>query len=195
MGELASYRLSDFILFSETVYYRQFELYNQAIWPLHTVAILFSLLIGYALWKMPVWAGRVMSGLLVVAWLWVAWEFLYQRFQQIHVVAEYYALGFVLQAGLLVWDGVIKNCLTRCSTSQLRIMTGAMALFVALVLYPFTPFMTGRNGLQFEMFAITPDPTVLATLAILFIYKAPKVLYVIPVIWVIVSGMTLFIIQ
>jgi len=195
MGELASYRLSDFILFSETVYYRQFELYNQAVWPLHTVAILFSLLIAYALWKKPAWAGRVISGLLVVAWLWVAWDFLYQRFQQIHVVAEYYALGFALQAGLLASYGVIKNRLTRCTTSQLRIMIGAMALFVALVLYPFTPLMTGRNWLQFEMFAIAPDPTVLATLAILFAYKAPKVLYVVPVIWVIVSGMTLFVMQ
>jgi len=195
MGELASYRLSDFILFSETVYYRQFELYNQAIWPLHIVAILFSLLLAYALWKKPAWAGRVISGCLVVAWLWVAWAFLYQRFQQIHVVAEYYALSFALQAGLLVWYGVIKNRLTRCSTSQLRIMIGAMALFVALVLYPFTPFMTGRNWLQFEMFAIAPDPTVLATLAILFAYKVPKVLYAIPVIWVIVSGMTLFVMQ
>jgi len=195
MGDLASYRLSDFILFSETVYYRQFELYNQAIWPLHIVAILFSLLLAYALWQKPAWAGRVISGCLVLVWLWVAWAFLYQRFQQIHVVAEYYALGFALQAGLLTSYGVIKNRLTRCSQSQLRIMIGAMALFVALVLYPFIPFMTGRNWLQFEMFAIAPDPTVLATLAILFIYKAPKVLYVIPVIWVIVSGVTLFLMQ
>ena len=58
MGELASYRLSDFILFSQTAYYRQFELYNQAIWPLHLVAVLFSLLIGFALWKKPAWAGE-----------------------------------------------------------------------------------------------------------------------------------------
>ena len=193
MGDLASYRLSDFILFSETVYYRQFELYNQAIWPLHIVAILLSLLLGYALWQKPAWAGRVISGCLVVAWLWVAWAFLYQHFQKIHVVAEYYALGFALQAGLLAKYGVIKNRLTRCTTSQLRIIIGTMVLFVVLVLYPFIPFMTGRNGLQFEMFAIAPDPTVLATLAILFVYKAPKVLYLLPVIWVIVSGMTLFV--
>lgn len=195
MGELASYRLSDFILFSETVYYRQFELYNQAAWPLHGVAILFSLLIGYALWKRPAWAGRVISGLLVVSWLWVAWAFLYQRYNQIHVVAEWYALGFVLQAGLLAGCGVIKNRLALCVTSQPRLLIGAWVLFIALVFYPFMPLLSGRNWLQFEMFALAPDPTVLATLAILFIYKAPKGLYVIPVIWVIVSGTTLFVME
>ena len=77
MGELASYRLSDFILFSQTTYYRQFELYNLAVWPLHIVAIFFSVVLLYALWKKPVWAGRVISGLLVVSWCWVAWAFLY----------------------------------------------------------------------------------------------------------------------
>jgi len=193
MGEWTSYRLADFILFSEKVYYRQFELYNQTIWPLHGVAILFALLILYALWKRPVWAGRVVSGILVVSWIWVAWAFLYQRFYHIHVVADWYALGFVLQAGLLSKYGVIKNRLTRFTSSQPWMIVGAAAVFIALLFYPFIALMAGRSWLQFEMFALTPDPTVLTTLGILLIYKAPKVLYVIPVSWVMISGMTLLV--
>jgi len=193
MGELASYRLSDFILFSQTVYYRQFELYNQAIWPLHLVALLFALLIGYALWKKPAWAGRFISGILVVSWCWVAWAFLYQRFYQIHVMADGYALGFVLQAGFLTWYGVIKNRLTLITTNWPRIIIAAGVLCIALLFYPFIALLTGRSWLQFEMFALAPDPTVLATLAILLVCKAPKILYVIPVIWVLVSGTTLFV--
>ena len=193
MGEWTSYRLSDFILFSETAYYRQFELYNQAIWPLHGVAILFTLLILYALWKKPVWAGRVVSGILVVSWIWVAWAFLYQRFDQIHVVADGYAIGFVLQAGLLTKYGVIKNRLIRFTTSQPRMIIGAGTLFIALLFYPFIALLAGRSWLQFEMFALAPDPTVLTTLAILLINKAPHVLYVIPVTWLIISGMTLLV--
>jgi len=193
MAALASYRLSDFILFSETAYYRQFELYNQAIWPLHLLATLFSLLIGYALWKKPAWGGRVVSGLLVVSWCWVAWAFLYQRFNQIHVVADMYALGFVLQACFLAWYGVIKNRLALVAASRPGIVVGAGVLFIALLIYPFIALITGRGWLQFEMFALAPDPTVLATLAILLVYKAPKILFVIPVIWAIVSGMTLLV--
>ena len=193
MVELASYRLSDFILFSGAAYYRQFELYNQAIWPLHIVALLFSLLIVYAHWKKPVWAGRLIATLLVVSWLWVAWAFLYQRFYQIHVVADWYALGFILQAGFITWYGVIKNRFTMCVSSRLRITIGSVLLFVTLLFYPFIAFISGRSWMQFEMFALAPDPTVLATLAILLFYKVPTVLYAIPFIWVLLSAMTLFV--
>jgi len=193
MGELASYRLSDFILFTQTAYYRQFELYNQAIWPLHILAIIFALLILYALWKKPVWAGRLLALLLVVSWLWVASAFLYQRFFQIHVVADWYAFGFVLQAGLITWYGVIRNRFTLLVSNRLRIKMASALLFVAFIFYPFIAFITGRSWMQFEMFALAPDPTVLATLAILLFYKVPIVLYAIPLIWMLLSAMTLIV--
>ena len=193
MGELTSYRLSDFILFSQTAYYRQFELYNNAIWPLHLVAILFSVVIFYALWKKPVWAGRFVAVLLVVSWLWVAWAFLYLRFYQIHVVANWYTLGFILQAGLIAWYGVIQNRFNVFMTSPWRIWIGSGLLFLSLFVYPFIPVMFGRSWQQFEMFALVPDPTVLATLAILLFYRSHKVLYLIPFIWILVSGVTIFV--
>jgi Family of unknown function (DUF6064) len=193
MGELASYRLSDFILFSQTAYYRQFELYNQAFWPLHIVAIIFALMIFNALWKKPVWAGRLVAILLVVSWLWVALAFLYQRFYQIHVVADWYVFGFILQAGLITWYGVIKNRFNMFVSNRLKINIGSGLLFIAFIFFPFIAFITGRSWMQFEMFALAPDPTVLATLAILLFYKVPMVLYAIPIIWILLSAMTLFV--
>lgn len=185
--------MSDFILFSDRVYYRQFELYNNAIWPLHLIAILFSLVIIYTLWKTPVWTGRLIAVLLTLSWVWVAWAFLYERFYQIHVVANGYALGFVLQAGLITWYGIIKNQFTLSEDSRPRINTGLVLLFISLILYPFIAFMTGRSWLQFEMFSLTPDPTVLATIAVLVLCKVPSVLYVIPLIWLLISGVTLIV--
>jgi len=192
MGDLASYRLSDFILFSQTAYYRQFELYNQSIWPLHCVAILFALMIFYALWKNPVGAGRSVALLFVVSWVWVAWAFLYQRFYQIHVVADWYAFGFILQAGLIAWYGVIKNRFTLSVESRPKVKIGSGLLFIALVVYPFIAVISGRSWMQFEMFSLAPDPTVLATLAMLLFYKASIILYVIPSIWILLSVITLF---
>jgi len=191
MGELASYRLSDFILFSQTAYYRQFELYNQAVWPLHIVAIIFASIILYAVWKKPAWAGRLVALLLVVSWLWVAWAFLYQRFYQIHVVADMYALGFILQAALIAWYGIVKNRFAIFVKNQFRTKAGSALLFVAFIFYPFVAYITGRNWMQFEMFVLAPDPTVLATLAILIFYKVPFLLYVVPIIWLILSAITL----
>jgi len=193
MDELASYRLSDFILFSQATYYRQFELYNQAIWPLHSVAILFALMIFYALWKKPVWAGRGIALLFVVSWVWVALAFLYQRFYQIHVVADWYAFGFILQSGLIAWYGVIKNRFILFVESRLRVKIGSSLLFIAFVFYPFIAVLSGGSWMQFEMFALAPDPTVLATLAMLLFIKASIVLYVIPIIWILLSALTLFV--
>ncbi|MCK5386588.1 MAG: hypothetical protein KAJ39_05355, partial [Gammaproteobacteria bacterium] len=66
-------------------------------------------------------------------------------------------------------------------------------LFISLIIYPFIAFITGRSWLQFEMFSLTPDPTVLATLAILYLCKVSSVLYVVPIIWLLISGMTLIV--
>ena len=193
MGELTSYSLSDFILFSDKVYYRLFELYNQAIWPLHLIAILFSFVIIYAWWKKPAWAGRLTASILIVSWLWVAWAFLFERFYQIHAVANWYAIGFVLQAGLIAWYGIINNQFVLFAGSQLRKNIGIVLLFVSLIIYPFIALISGRSWLQFEMFSLYPDPTVLATLAILVLCKASRVIYVIPIMWLIISGMTLIV--
>ena len=195
MGGLTSYRFSDFILFSENAYYRQFEFYNQAIWPLHLVALVFAFIILYALYiktdKKPEWAGRVLAILLVASWLWVAVAFLYLRFYQIHVVANWYAFGFVLQAGLLLWYGVIKNRLLLHVKSHFMKITGSALLLMSFIIYPFIALLSGRYWQQFEMFALAPDPTAIATFAILLFYKVPWVLFVIPVIWLVLSGMTL----
>ena len=195
MGDLTSYSLSDFILFSDKVYYRQFEFYNQAIWPMHLIAIIFSLVIIYTLWKKPAaaWSGRLIAVLLTLSWFWVAWVFLYERFYQIHVVANWYALGFVLQAGLITWHGAIKNQFTLSEESQLRKNIGVGILFISLIIYPFIAFMTGRSWLQFEIFSLTPDPTVLATIALFVLCKVSTMLYIIPITWLLISGVTLIV--
>lgn len=193
MGELSSYSLSDFILFSDNAYYRLFELYNQAIWPLHLVAIAFALVIVFFLWKKPAWAGRVIAVLLTLSWVWVAWAFLYERFYQIHIVANWYAFAFILQAGLITWYGVIKNQFSLLVQSKPRANLGLVLLFISLIIYPFIALVAGRNWLQFEMFMLAPDPTVLATLAILVLCKVSSVLYVVPVIWLLISSVTLIV--
>lgn len=190
---MLSYSLSDFILFSDKAYYRLFELYNHAIWPLHLIALVFSLVIIFALWKKPAWAGRAIAVLLTVSWIWVAWAFLFERFYQIHLVANWYAFAFVLQAGLITWFGVINNQFSLFVQSKLRINISLVLLFISLIIYPFIALITGRSWLQLEMFSLTPDPTVLATLAILVLCNVSSALYVIPVIWLLISGMTLIV--
>lgn len=187
MGELTSYRLSDFILFSESAYYRQFELYNQAVWPLHVLSIILGLVILYVLRRRPAWAGRYISAVLIAGWAWVAYAFLYQRFYQIHVVADLYALAFLLQAGLVVWYGLFKDRFIRKSDNRIVIIAGLIMLAIGFVFYPFIALMSGRNWQQFELFALAPDPTAVATLGIFLLLRAPFILFVIPLVWLMIS--------
>jgi len=191
MGELASYHLSDLILFSQSTYFRLFELYNQAVWPVHLLAISFACLIVYAFWKKPAWSGRSIAAILVVSWSWVAVAFLYQRFYQIHVVANVYATGFIVQALLMLWYGVLKNRLIDFSKSKMRIKAGSVLLILSLCVYPLIAVISGRSWMQFEMFALAPDPTALVTVAVFMFFKLPVILYVIPVLWLVISAVTL----
>jgi hypothetical protein len=193
MDSLSSYHLSDFILFSGPVYYRQFELYNQSIWPLHLVAVLFAFAMLYALWKKPAWAGRLVAAILVTGWVWVAYAFLYQRFYQIHVVANWYALGFVLQAVLMTWYGLLKDRFTELTLNPYRHATGLVLLLTGIMIYPLIAWFMGRPWQQLEMFVLAPDPTVIVTLGVLLLLRVPPALFVIPVVWLLISYTTLYV--
>ena len=55
------------------------------------------------------WSGRAVAAILAALWLFVAWAYLLERYDPINWAARYFAIGFVLQAALLVWTGVIRD--------------------------------------------------------------------------------------
>jgi Family of unknown function (DUF6064) len=109
MSEWWTYSLSDFLLFSPRTYCRLFELYNLAVWPWQIVAFVLGLAV-LALWLYGgSWRGRAIAGILAVCWLWVAWAYLLVRYDTINWAASYFAIGFVIEAALLVWSGLIRD--------------------------------------------------------------------------------------
>ena len=75
-------------------------------------------------------------------------------------------------------------------------LLGLLFIAAGILIYPFIAFITGRPWQQFEMFALAPDPTALVTLGILLFYKvyksgAARILFVIPVSWLVISYTTL----
>ena len=193
MGDLSTYSLSDFILFAEFSYYRLFELYNQALWPWHVLPVCAGLLLLYLYKAKLAWSGRVIAVVLFISWLWVAWAFLYQRFYQIHVVANGYALGFVVQAVLIAWYGMLQNHFQIPKDHTRSTKTGLALVLIAVFIYPLIAVFTGRDAWSFEMFGLAPDPTVLATFGMLLMVRARWWLYILPVFWSIISGITLLV--
>lgn len=191
MSDWLSYSLSDFLLFSPQTYYRLFELYNQAIWPGQILALALGLTILGLLRGGGTAHGRFIAGILALGCLWVAWAYLWQRYDTINWAARYFALGFAIEAILLIAAGPILGRL------RFRMAGGATAwfglgLFVfALAAQPFIGTLLGRSWTQVEIFGIAPDPTILATLGLLLLTTRIRWdLLVIPLLWCALTGAT-----
>lgn len=194
MSEWWTYSLSDFLLFSPRVYSRLFELYNASVWP----AQILSLALGVAMVLMllrPVrGGGRLIPVILGVQWLWIAWAFFFERYAAINWAAIYIAPAFALEGALLIAAGVAGPGLRFVRRGGRGFAAGLVLFTAALVLYPLIAPLLQRPWAAAEIFGIAPDPTAVATLAILALAagRLRVGLMVIPVLWCVVTGATLW---
>jgi hypothetical protein len=222
MSEWWTYTLGDFLLFSPRTYYRLFALYNAEIWPLQLVTLALGAVIPVLVVRAPAWSGRAVAAILAALWLFVAWAYMLERYDPINFAARYFAVGFALQAALLVWTGVVRDRLRFDLPSPLipaqagiqdqshragnrqdwaPAFAGAsgarwmgLALFIyALAIHPLIPPLTGRPLAQAEIFGLAPDPTAVATLGVLLAATRPCWhLLILPLAWCAISWLTLW---
>lgn len=195
MSEWWTYRLSSFLMFSPQVYERLFELQNRAWWP----APVLALLLGAALLVLMRlrWSGaaRVVMLLLALAWLSVAWTFFAQRYAQIHLAGNAFAIAFALQGLLLLAHAVLPSRMRPVFEHDAFANLGAVLLIAALAFWPLLAPGTGRTWWQAEVLGLAPDPTALATLGVLLACRLGPwhwLLLPLPVLWLLFSGATLW---
>jgi hypothetical protein len=196
MSEWWTYTLSDFLLFSPRTYYRLFELYNLAVWPLHLLTLALGVAILVLWLRGTAHHGRILAAILAACWAWVAWAYLLERYDTINWAASYFAIGFAVQVVLLVWVGVIRGGLSLRPPGD-RIGLISLAVFVfALGVQPLIGPFLGRPWTQVEFFGIAPDPTTIATLGVLLGTQRPHwLLLLIPLAWCVIGGATLWAMQ
>jgi Family of unknown function (DUF6064) len=196
MSEWWTYSLSDFLLFSPRTYYRLFELYNSAIWPLQVLALALGVVILALLLRGGLWRGRAVAAMLATCWLWVAWAYLLERYDTINWAASYFAAGFVVEGLLLIWTGIVRDRLRFRPGSDLIGRAGLCICLFALFVHPLIGPLAGRPWLQVELFGVAPDPTAVATLGVLVAaHRTHWELLIIPLLWCAISGATLWTMQ
>jgi Family of unknown function (DUF6064) len=193
MPEWWTYRLSDFLLFSPRTYYRMIERLNESVWPAHLLTLalggtILALALGATIPRL-----RVVWTTLALLWLWTGWAFLWRRYAAINWAAVYIAPLFVLQALLLLMEGFGRSTQRNRSDGRTR-ATGLALLVGAIALYPVIAPVVGRGWGPAEVFGIEPDPTAIATLGIVLLVPGRRSgrLMVIPVVWCLISGLTLW---
>jgi hypothetical protein len=193
MSEWWTYNPHDLLMFSPETYYRQFELHNTALWPLHLMALAGGLTILGLLVKPPAWAGRLIAALLAATWAFVAYAYFFVRYATISLAAPYYGWAFLAQAALflLVGTGLGKLHFTH---ARRDLRAAGVGLYLAgLILLPLMALVFGRPPGQFEFFGIAPDPTVVGTLGVLAAADRMRwLLVIIPVLWTAMTGVTLW---
>lgn len=193
MSEWWTYTLSDFLLFSPRVYYRLFELYNRSLWPLAIVSLALGLAIFLLVLRPTHASHRVIPAILGAFWIWIAWAFFWERYGSINWASVYLAPLFGLQGVAFLWtavSGQIKFVPSRKIPDVV-----ALAIFCfSLVGYPFLAALTGRTWIAAEIFGLAPDPTALATLALLALADGGSrwPLLIVPLIWCLITGLTLW---
>ena len=196
MDEWWTYDIADLVLFTPETYFRLFEFYHRDWWPIQLVCLAMAVVILLCLRLKSGWGGRLIAILLAASWAWVGWAFLHLRLAPIHWIADWYAVAFVLQALLFFVSGILPRGLELETGNSMRVYIGVFVLLGALLAMPVTALLTGRDWMQAELFAMTPDATVLATLGLLLgIGRAAVWLMVIPVAWCLVSGTTLWVLE
>ena len=190
----SNYTIEDLLLFSERVYDRMFELHNAAVWPMHVVAIAAGLFVLFVAFNPSERGVRIAFGLLAMAWLFVAGAFFYARYATINWAAVYIVPLFGLMAALLGWFAVrAKPPEVSCNGTFPKVIAGSV-LVLSLVAYPLLDVLSGRPWIAAQVFAIAPDPTVVATLGFLALSRGAGVLVamIIPVLWAAITALTLY---
>lgn len=192
MTDLLSYSLDDFLLFSLPAYYGIFEQINAAFWPgAHMVSLLVGLAIAGALWSSGKWPGQMVYGLLAIGWAWTGWYFMALEYAAINWAATYLVPVFFAQALLFAGAALSGRGLALQEKPSLLVV---LIFVFAVIVYPVTGVVLGRPWHAAEMFGLSPDPLVAATLAVLLASKGSlsSTSWILPLAWVALSGLTLW---
>lgn len=194
MSELWSYSLSDFQLFSLRVYYRLFELHNNALWPVQVLTIGLGLAMFYLVARPTPARSRMIFAILGALWLWIAWSFFWERYATINWLATYIAPFAAMQGYLLLRAGAMTSLPDFAEPRQGWDAAAHGLLAFAVVGYPFIALAMGRPWSAVEVFGITPDPTAIATVAVVALARGRIrwLLMLIPGLWCVMTGLTLW---
>jgi Family of unknown function (DUF6064) len=194
MSEWWTYSLSDMLLFSPRVYYRLLVSNNLAMWPAQVLTVALGLAMIYALARPSTERTRATLAALGVLWILVAWAFFWNRYATINWGSPYVAPVYALQGLMLVVAGASGRWLGISPSTRLAGSAGTVLFAAVLVGYPLIAPLVGRPWSAAEVFGIAPDPTALATLALLAVARDRLrwPLMVIPLLWIAISTATLW---
>ena len=179
--------------FTAEQFFGVFARYNQSVWPAQIALNALALTCIGLVFLRSAAAGRWISALLAVLWFWVAVAYHFAFFSGINPAA--WVFGGVTFAGGLVflWIGTLKSTLRFAPAGGWRGAIGGLLLAYALIGYPLLGLLLGHRYPAAPTFGV-PCPTTIFTLGLLLFASppAPRLAFVVPVLWVGVGSIAAF---
>ena len=194
MRDWLTYQLSDFLLFSEAVYWRLFVLENASLWPFPLIMPFVMLVVLAVHLRRPDTGQRAMAAFLAVAWASIGWHFVWLRYAPVNWVMVYVAPLFLVQVAVLLFFAWKTPAKTVPPSGQryfgyALILTGALA-------YPVLALLDHRPIASAEVIGIAPDPTAVASVGAAFLMSSgwqARIVLILSLLWLGQSAVTLFV--
>ncbi|MEQ8585768.1 MAG: DUF6064 family protein [Thalassobaculaceae bacterium] len=186
-----SYSPQDFLLFSERVYWRLFELHNAALWPAQIPAVVVGLAVVFLILRPRPWSGRALAVVLAVAWVVAGLGFM-PRYATINWAAANLVPAFLGYAALVAAFGFLARALEPQRSQPAQWAAVGLCLY-GLAVPPLLAVLADRPA-SAEVFGLMPDPTAIVTLGAVLAAgrRWPTLLLaVFPAVWCVASWATL----
>ena len=178
--------------FTPDAFFDVFAAYNQRLWPF---ALVLWLLTAYALVVLtrarPVQPWFI-PGLLAIHWAWAGLAYHAAFFSRINPAAWGFSGLFLLEAGLLLWHGVVHRRLQLSRGPFFRQIL-SWGLIAYALMYPAIARAEGHAFPRLPTFGV-PCPTAILTVGFLLAAdrSLPRLVAVIPLMWAFIGGSAAF---
>lgn len=166
-----------------------FVAYNAAIWPLQIVGTGLGLVVVGALWLHRRHSTKLILAILALMWAvnGIAYHFIF--FSTINPAAKYFAVLFVLQAGLFTAAAATATDFRFNTGRDWRSVAGGSVIVYAMLIYPVLGKIAGHGLMAGPMFGVAPCPTTIFTIGLLMLARGRwvKWLSIIPLLWSVVG--------
>ena len=170
-----------------------FRDYNLAIWPVQVVALVLGLAAVALTFARSAAAGRIVSAILALMWLWNGVVYHGMFFTGINKAAWLFACLFIFE-GLLLAEASYAGRLSFRPKARAARRAGLGFALYALVLYPLIGRAFGFTWPAAPMFGTAPCPVTIFTSGLLLLAEpgVPRRLLIVPALWAAIGGSAAF---
>jgi len=170
--------------FTTDEFFKIFEKYNLAVWPMQYVSVIMAMIAIFLAVKKTSYSSGAISLILSFLWLWMGAVYHLSFFASINEAA--YAFGgiFIFQGILFLFPGFYPYQLSFRFKKDIYGITGGIFMLFALLVYPFIGYCLGHVYPLSPTFGL-PCPTTIFTFGLMLWLdkKCPVYFLIIPLLW------------